>query len=88
MLSISVNHPGGNGEKGEEQTWEVWFALLLVLQQPQAGSGDEVELSVSAEMQLSVPPHALSCPSPVSLCQRAPVPCPAPARSVFGVLGW
>lgn len=65
------------------QTWEVWFALFLVLQQPQAGSVDEVELSVSAEMQLSLSPHALSSVLPQCHCQRSPVSYPAPARSLL-----
>lgn len=56
----------------------MWFALFLVLQQPQAGSVDEVELSVSAEIQLSLPPRALSSvlpsliPSSCCFCAGGP----------------
>lgn len=75
-------------KKKRAQTWEVWFALFLVVQQPQAGSVDAVELSVSAEVQLSLPPCALSSVLPQCHSAKGPNAIPRSCQVCFGVLGW
>lgn len=75
-------------KKKRAQTWEVWFALFLVVQQPQAGSVDAVELSVSAEVQLSLPPCALSSVLPQGHTQLLPGLFWGPGLVNQGGMGW